>query len=333
MSEMFRWPSIDQFRNVVKLMRKKAEYKEEAPPTVTYEGTVKLHGTNAAVYVDKDTDELIVQSRSRIITPEDDNAGFAFFVHANKYMFRKQCEKVKVSEDSQAIIYGEWCGAGVNHGCSIHNVEEKFFVIFGVKQIIDEENKYYEPNEGFQHLSSNENRIFNICDFPMYSVSIDFSKSYEMIDTLIALTLEVEKECPVGLSFGHSGVGEGIVWKPVGGGYGSDYWFKVKGEKHAGVSKIKKLVEVDVEAMRNAEEFVEAVATEAHLLQGIAHLEEMNKPLDRTSTGDFLQWFMADVMKEEMDRIVASNLTPKIVGKPLSTKARLWFFEYLNKTC
>jgi len=200
---MYKWPSINQFRSVIKLVRENAEYEGVTPPKVTYEGTVKTHGTNAAVYVDLETGELRCQSRSRLITPDNDNNGFAFFVHSHEEVFRKLCEDAKVAEGTQPIIYGEWCGKGINKGCAIHNEEKKFFTIFGVKQIIDEENTYYADTVEFQHLSSEENRIYNISKFPIYSVVIDFNEPHLIQPTLIALTEGVEDECPVGEFFGH----------------------------------------------------------------------------------------------------------------------------------
>lgn len=329
---MHKWPSINQFRSVVKLVCENAEYKGVTPPKVVYEGTVKTHGTNAAVYVDMDTDELRCQSRSRLITPDNDNQGFAFFVHKNEEIFRQLCELATVAQGTQAIIYGEWCGRGINKGCAIHEEEEKFFLIFGVKQMIDEENRYYEDNIEFMHLSSVKHRIFNVSMFPTYTVEIDFNEPHLVQPTLIAFTEEVEKECPVGKFFGHTGIGEGIVWKPTKVPMGSDYWFKVKGEKHS-VSKVKTLVEVDLEKVASVLEFAHIVVTEVRVDQGIEHLKEMGKTLDRSSTGDFLRWFMNDVIKEELDRMAVARLEPKDIGKDVSSKARVLFFEKIDAMC
>ena len=47
---------------------------------VTFYGTVKLHGTNASVVVDHEGN-FYCQSRNRVITPENDNYGFAEWLH------------------------------------------------------------------------------------------------------------------------------------------------------------------------------------------------------------------------------------------------------------
>src|ERR1035437_6000088 len=94
MSKMIKWPSINQFRNVVNTVQMKTRYrgKDEAGepifdafakfPTLKFEGTVKLHGTNFS-YVHSQNDGEWFQSRENIITPEHDNAGSAMFGHAN----------------------------------------------------------------------------------------------------------------------------------------------------------------------------------------------------------------------------------------------------------
>jgi hypothetical protein len=61
----------------------------------------------------------------------------------------------------------------------------------------------------------------------------------------VEITMAVEAECPVGRFFGVlSGVGEGVVWKPVDPLYNEGrFWFKVKGEKHS-VTMIKQRKEI-----------------------------------------------------------------------------------------
>ena len=73
----------------------------------------------------------------------------------------------------------------------------------------------------YQTLQSEEARIFNIRRFPTYEVTIDFSNEKSKMDGLAkmeALTLDVQKECPVAKQLGAKGKevkGEGIVWQVV----------------------------------------------------------------------------------------------------------------------
>lgn len=80
--------------------------------------TEKINGTNACIIVEKD--EIVgVQSRKRLITPENDNFGFARWVDENSG------ELVKLGD---GYHYGEWAGEGIqkNH----HNLSGKVFFLF-----------------------------------------------------------------------------------------------------------------------------------------------------------------------------------------------------------
>jgi hypothetical protein len=87
--------------------------------------TQKIHGSNACVVIYEvdtsgiSTKVLFCQSRNRIITPEDDNYGFATFVYANKEEF---FDKLGVG-----YHYGEWAGPGINSG---EGLTQKTFVLF-----------------------------------------------------------------------------------------------------------------------------------------------------------------------------------------------------------
>lgn len=80
--------------------------------------TEKLDGTNAAVHINDDGTLGHVQSRSRIITPESDNYGFARYVHANKETFEAL---------GPGTHFGEWWGNGIQCG---YGLSEKRFSLF-----------------------------------------------------------------------------------------------------------------------------------------------------------------------------------------------------------
>lgn len=69
--------------------------------------TEKIDGTNAAIGVTEDG-EVYAQSRTRLITPEDDNFGFAAWV-------RDRAEAARVLL-GPGIHYGEWWGKGIQRG-------------------------------------------------------------------------------------------------------------------------------------------------------------------------------------------------------------------------
>lgn len=73
--------------------------------------TQKIHGSNAQVYIYKDNNgnmQLLTGSRSRWITPEDDNYGFAKFVYENKEEF--------IEKLGEGRHFGEWASPGINSG-------------------------------------------------------------------------------------------------------------------------------------------------------------------------------------------------------------------------
>lgn len=79
--------------------------------------TEKIDGTNACVVVGEDG-SIAAQSRSRLITPEDDNFGFAAWVHDNR-------------EDLLTLgpgyHFGEWWGRGIQRN---YGLQERKFSLF-----------------------------------------------------------------------------------------------------------------------------------------------------------------------------------------------------------
>lgn len=79
--------------------------------------TEKIDGTNACIIIDEEGN-FGCQSRSKLITPEDDNYGFARWAYANKE------ELMKLGEGHH---YGEWWGQGIQRG---YGLTEKRFSLF-----------------------------------------------------------------------------------------------------------------------------------------------------------------------------------------------------------
>jgi hypothetical protein len=119
-------------------------------------------------------------------------------------------------------------------------------------------------------------------------------------------------------------VGEGIVWSTEVKGV--VHRFKVKGEKHSS-SKVKTLASVDVEKLEGIQKFVEYAVTESRFNQSLENTFPNNEPIDVKKMGDVIRWVVNDVLKEEMDTMVANNIEPKDVNKYISTKVREMFFK------
>jgi len=73
MNSCIKYPSIDQYRNLIKSVEK---YYEGVSPKLLMSGTVKVHGTNSSVVIRPDGSQY-AQSRNNVITIENDNCGFA----------------------------------------------------------------------------------------------------------------------------------------------------------------------------------------------------------------------------------------------------------------
>jgi hypothetical protein len=349
-----KYPSIEQFRNVIRKVHDrarfsgldedgKAVFNPAVPlPVLTFRGTVKLHGTNAGVgFTFADPNTYWCQSRERIISPLDDNAGFAAHVYANREAFRATCDVVKrfalsdidFSDCTGAVIYGEWCGGNIQKSVALNQIP-KMFVVFGIKVFLadpgnDVDMHAWVPDAIVKELipPNEDARIFNIWHFDTWSLDIDFNAPELVQNKLREITEAVELQCPVAKHFGVEGVGEGVVWKGVTEPYvGSDFMFKVKGEKHS-ASKVKTLAAVDIEKVNSIAACVDVIVTENRLQQGIEHLKLNNLDVSVQNLGPFLKWVAGDCAKEELDTIVGSGLEPKEVCKAVSNKARKWFFE------
>lgn len=334
---MYPFPSINQFRTVVKAVREQAAYmgKNEAGeaifnpapvyPKLQFTGTVKLHGTNAAIVFSPKG--ISYQSRERVLTREQDNAGFMAHMEQHLYYVAELGAYIAntyklVGLDHVVAVYGEWCGGNIQKGVAITGLP-KMFVIFAIKindQWVDTTN-----------VSCPEASIYNISSYPSYTLDIDFEHPEIAQNQLAAITEAVEACCPVGLAHGKEGVGEGIVWRCTSNP-SSEYWFKVKGEKHS-ASKVKTLASVDVEAVEQINDFVAMAVTESRLEQGLHNLiNEQMKPFAMTSMGDFIRWVHQDVLKEEADTLQASGIDYKKLGSPIALVAKRWFIQKLDET-
>ncbi len=79
--------------------------------------TEKIDGTNAQVFIEGDT--AVAGSRTRWITPENDNFGFARWVHENQEQL--------IAELGEGRHFGEWWGSGIQRG---YDQTQKRFWLF-----------------------------------------------------------------------------------------------------------------------------------------------------------------------------------------------------------
>lgn len=310
------WTEIALFHNVKKYV---AAYPEilQGNPVVSYKGKVKIHGMNGAVQVTPEG--RVAQSRTKILTPEDDNAGFANWV--------------KESPDGWTpgyIIFGEWCGKGIMKGVAISQVPSKNFAVFAARSLEEPDRLIIEPEE-LRNLVPYDLSIHILPWFT--NLTIDFSGSSDEIAEALTgvndLVKEVEKKDPwVSETFGVDGIGEGVVYYPVshlGATNFNNLCFKAKGEEHKTIKAPS--VQMDASVVSGIQEFVDLVITMARLEQGVTTTGD----LDQKNIGKFITWIQGDVQKECQDELEASALTWKQVAKAVSDTARNWYLAKLKE--
>jgi len=292
-----------------------------------FANSVLVHNSNAGIGHTEE-DGLWAQSRTNIITPENDNFGFARYVEDNKKTFLELVEHVRyvntnLNPNDGVFIFGEWAGSSIQKGVGVSQIEKSLF-IFDVKIVPEDGSEaYHLPSD---YLRDKDNRVYNIEDFLCYDIEIDFNAPEMAQNELADITTEVEKLCPVAKAFGFEGIGEGVVW--VAQVNGHDYRFKVKGDKHS-VTKNKTLAKVDTEKLNSINEFVEYAATENRLEQGLG-IVFPDGILDQKKTGEIIKWVVSDIVSEESDTLADNGLEMKDVGKYLSNRVRQMFFSKLN---
>lgn len=310
--EHIRFPSINQFRNVIEEVQ---THHNGILPVLKFRGTVKLHGTNAAVC--RVNGEQWFQSRSNIIKAGGpDNAEFALWADAISWDWLFDQIPYK-----NVVVFGEWCGGNIQAKVALNGLP-KMFVIFKILA----DGNWLDMDE-YSFIQLPEQKIYNIHKFQTWEIEIDFNSPQEAQNILVEITKQIEKECPVGKVFGHTGTGEGAVWTCVTPGYNSfEYIFKAKGSLHS-ATRTKVIASIDTEKFNSISEFVSNTVTEARLNQGIDYLKEQNLPINQTSTGVFLKWLVNDIMKEEADTMRDSMIVPKDCNCLISKRGREWFFS------
>ena len=353
------WPEIEGFHNIRKFTAPSAHPEIlNGNSTVNYRCKVKLHGTNAAVQC-LEKGEILCQSREGLITPEKDNAGFARWVLTNKEKWFRVVDKAYVAELPGIIIFGEWCGPGIQKGVAVANLPKKCFAVFAARPMDESGNLIVEPEElrdlvkgipDVYVLDWYTRPVAHGMDTRVYAqVNVDWSASAEELtkitETINGWVSEVEASDPWTKEvFGVEGTGEGLVFYPRSSEHltNTDFTnlvFKAKGEKHKNIATAKP-AQVDASVAASIDAFVEMVCTEARLEQGARailgehkHEETLNclfcttgaLTYDLKNTGKFVSWVSADVEKETQDELSASGLTFKQVQKAISDKARAWF--------
>ena len=231
------------------------------------------------------------------------------------------------------MVFGEWCGPGVEKGMAISEAAGKVFAVFAVRE---GERVIYEPAL-LRDLVLGEGAPQDLFVLPWEGdeIVVDYGSPalLEAVATALSGRVEaVEREDPwVKQTFGISGLGEGLVFYPVAVDDTAPrvdpeslaaLMFKAKGLKHR-TAGTRTAVQVKAEVVGSVAEFVALMVGEARLQQGLAAV--CGGAFDAKHTGKFLAWVAADVRKESVAELEAASLTWAQVEKPVQMRAREWF--------
>lgn len=304
------------------------------PPVLDYKAKIKLDGTNAAINV---IDGVVhYQSRSQLITPEKDNAGFV------RWAMESGFADVVLGLGEDVIVFGEWAGPGIQKRTAVSRLSSPIFAVFALEFPESAKNPrrrlVVEPEKVSSYLP--QYKDVYVLPWEDYEVRIDYEDPAQLAsaaDILNQYVSDVEAKDPwVARTFGIAGMGEGLVFylykiynELVGDLSRSAFetWaFKAKGEEHQ-VVRQKAPVIVDTELVANVDAFVEKFVTPQRLNQGAQECGGA----DMSNTSAFLKWVGQDVKSESVDELEAAGLTWKDVSKAVTSSARTWWIDFCRK--
>lgn len=325
---MYKFTSIESFKHIIANVRRYSNDHNKPFPTLEFEGTEKLHGSNGAVRRTP-SGKIQPQSRERILDLQNDNAGFAAFVLREQGAFEQLFKHYDSRHD--VTLFGEWCGGNIQKNVALAQLP-KHFVLF--KALVD--GKYVPlPRD----LHDNDHGIWNIYQIPTWKVTVDFVNPSPASDVISDMTLAVEEKSVwtqfvadrLGIVLDNT-ISEGIVWSAIDVDENLNLWFKTKGLLHKGTDKTKSpKIKIDDRKMDSIKELIDEILPQWRLEQGITQIKEMGLPILPESTGEYLKWTVKDALKEESETIAASGFMWKeIQGQFMQTARQYWLTE-MNK--
>ncbi len=326
MSEFKKWTSINKFADAYKMAQKFRIGK------VTVGLKIKLHGTNAALRLEKDG--IVAQKRSSDIPAGSDNAGFRAW---SEKLVRNDC---CIDYYQDMIIYGEWAGKGVQKTDAV-SLAPKTFYVFSVYNARNG-NYLHEPRsiqdflcKVFTEESRNEMRVV-----PWFTVKQKFSfadqsEAQEFIDVAVQEVDKIAALDPyIKELWDIEGPGEGLVGTilemhqhdgtEITPEFHMDYMFKIKTLEHS-VQKNKNRAATGIQKPEGVDDFIDMFFTEQRFQQMLD--EHCDGEADRKKTGIFMKAVMSDVHKESVNEIEAADFEFKVVPKFATNMVRDWFFK------
>ena len=316
-----KWPKIRHLKDItsqiyhdVRVQGKDPETNEwvfdrnKPIPPLAFTGTVKLHGTNAAINW---TEEKGFRYQSRNGFKAEGHMGF---VDAMKPVEATLLPIFESWGFGQVVIFGEWIGKGIQQTVSVSQIDKRF-VLF----------PFFWADGRFE--TSRVLPVFDrVYDYPTYPITINFDDMAGAKETIAGYVDEVEKECPAGKHYGISGMGEGLVFHAELDG--KMYVFKAKGEAHR---KLPAKVRPEMSELQTAAaKFVRSTMTLRRLEQGVEYLKEQNLPVSITSTGHYLKYVVNDYIDEESTALEEQQIHVPSCKREASKMAGLWYRDLVK---
>jgi len=321
-----KWMSIPLLHNVVVTYDYLLANDGLPLPTVAYRGKIKLHGVNMGVQ--RHHKATFAQSRGGLLElPSGDLKGFARWVKNNEDWWSQV--------PADITVFGEWCGPGVQKKAAISLHAAKVFAVFALQVGYGEDAEIiYDPAIIAKYVPDTHPEVFVLPWFGA-EVVLDYADKESFVERVTELNeviLAIEAEDPwVKKVFGISGIGEGMVFYPVGDHASSNAErlgrtiFKAKGVKHSKVST-REPIELDPEVVASVEGFVAHMVTDNRLEQALD--EACGGEAHMRHTKAFLDWLTSDVEKEGEFELEKAGLEwDTLVVKAIQTCGRTWLRE------
>ncbi|KAI4962106.1 hypothetical protein J4E86_001138 [Alternaria arbusti] len=309
---------------------------------IPFIGTVKLHGTHADILVYPDN-RIVFQSRNIVgLSVAKDNQGFAADMSEKtaavlglRDVYLKRWKELypskTVGEDLPVVIAGEWIGDKIQKDVAIAQLSRRF-VIVSVNI-----NGTWQKDEEYSDISLSDHDIYSASRAGVFHTTL-YPDDYERtVSEVERMTEDVAAQCPFASSFGISGLGEGIVWKPVPTQYNGDtsLWFKSKGGKFKPtffrVPKQHEGADIMRERRKAAATVAAAWCSQQRLEQGWDVLREKDVERDVGALGDFLKWIQYDILEEEKGYIKEHGVDEAALKIEIAKIAKPWYRAKLRE--
>ena len=333
---------VKKYRDVNGLGNEDRELTEDEyrsiilPKDVQCNISEKIHGTNFCVaYNDKAG--IWTQSRTRILSPLQDNAGCANAVVKNRSNWLELLSMLisdnNINTSTHSVyLYGEWAGGNVQGKSALTGLDKHWvlFQYFAIAPIGSDDILMWLPTKGIDNKEAN---ILNITNYATESIKVDLNninKTSEYLESLIPI---YEAESPLGKAFGKVNVGEGVVGSVYDEQKKSLIQFKVKGTEH---TKSNKMPRSPAKALNDTE--LKHIAETAYKVCPEWRLEQMYKEivpvgtLDMRGLGKYLKAVSQDILKEEEDTLLVAELTMRDIGKYTNEIAREYYKNCIAAT-